>query len=125
MAETQWPTLMSDTVGPYEVTAKENGCIIFVAALEGDLVVMSKHMVAVSSATPMESGKPPHGVAGEQRLDSTLSENGKTRAQLADFLAHHKVTAVFEVRDLYFLCETSVKPCILTYIYSIIHIARG
>ncbi|KAL9549937.1 hypothetical protein PS6_005805 [Mucor atramentarius] len=43
---TQWPSIMENTQGPYEVMAKENGCIIFIAALsENKVVVTSKHSI--------------------------------------------------------------------------------
>ena len=36
--------MKTSTHGPYEVTLKENGCIIFISGLStGDIVVCSKH----------------------------------------------------------------------------------
>ncbi len=46
--ETQWENILTRTQGPYELTLKENGCIIFVSGLEDDtLLVCSKHSTGV------------------------------------------------------------------------------
>ncbi|KAI6903673.1 hypothetical protein KC348_g15604, partial [Hortaea werneckii] len=42
--ETEWPNVEANTRGPYELSVKENGCIIFISGLEdGTLIVCSKH----------------------------------------------------------------------------------
>lgn len=93
---TQWTNLAEATKAPYEMTLKENGCIIFVAAFDGHLVVTSKHALG----QPHEEGQPyTHAQKGEQWLDIHLERSKKTRKELATFLAEHNVTAVFELTD--------------------------
>ena len=42
--ETAWDFIQERTKGPYELSLKENGCIIFISSLEdGTLLVCSKH----------------------------------------------------------------------------------
>ena len=42
--ETEWRNVETNTRGPYELSVKENGCIIFISGLEdGTLLVCSKH----------------------------------------------------------------------------------
>ncbi len=47
---TQWSNVEQDTSGPYELSVKENGCIIFFSGLEdGTLLVCSKHSTGARS----------------------------------------------------------------------------
>src|SRR5690349_3598134 len=42
--KTEWANVKKNTRGPYEISVKENGCIIFVSDMEdGSLLVCSKH----------------------------------------------------------------------------------
>ncbi|KAI8922586.1 RNA ligase-domain-containing protein [Powellomyces hirtus] len=99
---TKWENLARDTIGPYEATLKENGCIIFASALEGDLIVTSKHALG-HGITPnyWASGepKPSHSAKGEEWLERHLKSVGKTRFDFARFLKTNNVTAVFELVD--------------------------
>lgn len=94
--ETHWDAMERNLRGPFEVTLKENGCIIFVSALEGHLIVTSKH--AVGSDTV--NGSLTHAQKGEEWLLKHLKDAGRSRLDLAKHLESHNVTAVFEV----FLC---------------------
>ncbi|KAJ3161230.1 hypothetical protein HDU88_007403 [Geranomyces variabilis] len=99
---TRWKNLETETCGPYEATLKENGCIIFVAALAGDLIVTSKHsMGALREAARYDSGenKPSHAQKGEEWLVKHLAAAGRTREELSEFLEANNVTAVFELVD--------------------------
>nr|KAJ3417896.1 hypothetical protein HK105_000621 [Polyrhizophydium stewartii] len=94
---TTWKFIAENTVGPYEVTLKENGCIIFVAAVDGHILVTSKH--ALGKSKDKTRFKPSHAEKGEEWLDEHLRRAGATREQLVAFLSEHNVTAVFELAD--------------------------
>ena len=102
--ETNWDNVRERTKGPYELSVKENGCIIFIAGLEGDrLLVCSKH------STGPRHGDISHAVAGEQWVERHLSALGKTKADLAKELRRRNVTAVAE------LCDDSFEEHVLAY----------
>ncbi|TPX49550.1 hypothetical protein SeMB42_g02580 [Synchytrium endobioticum] len=92
---TAWAWLQSNTIGPYEVTTKENGCIIFMSAVNGHLLVTSKHATGPARDLNAKS----HAQVGEAWMDRHLAQAGKSRADLAKFFEHHHVTAVFELGD--------------------------
>lgn len=94
---TQWNSLQQATSPPYEMTLKENGCIIFVASVDGHLLITSKH--AVGQPYTNDGSPHTHAQMGEKWLDIHLQRSGKTRQELQQFLAKHNVTAVFELTD--------------------------
>ncbi|KAM0555716.1 hypothetical protein ACHAPJ_006107 [Fusarium lateritium] len=103
--ETKWENIFTRTQGPYELTLKENGCIIFIAGLEDDtLIVCSKH-----STGDRDDIQISHASAGEQRLEQQLAAVGKTKADLARELRKRNVTAVAE------LCDDKFEEHILAY----------
>ncbi|KAK3688335.1 fungal tRNA ligase phosphodiesterase domain-containing protein [Podospora appendiculata] len=103
--ETKWSSILKRTKGPYELTLKENGCIIFVSGLEDDtLLVCSKH-----STGPRSDVELSHAVAGERRIEKQLERIGKTKQDLARELRRRNVTAVAE------LCDDSFEEHILAY----------
>ncbi|KAK3938813.1 fungal tRNA ligase phosphodiesterase domain-containing protein [Diplogelasinospora grovesii] len=103
--ETRWENIKTRTKGPYELTLKENGCIIFVSGLEdGTLLVCSKHSTGDRSDVNVS-----HASAGEQRLERQLERMGKTRQDLAQELRKRNVTAVAE------LCDDTFEEHILAY----------
>lgn len=103
--ETKWDNIISRTQGPYELTLKENGCIIFVAGLEDDtLLVCSKHSTGGRADAELS-----HAIAGERRLEQQLRILGKTKADLARELRRRNATAVAE------LCDDSFEEHILAY----------
>ncbi|KAI8058714.1 RNA ligase-domain-containing protein [Thamnidium elegans] len=102
---TQWPSIESDTVGPYEVTAKENGCIIFVAALSKEkVIVTSKHSIPAE-----KTDNSAHGGVGYNWVLKHLDSSGKVEADLAGWLFEKKITLVFE------LCDDEFEQHILPY----------
>lgn len=104
-ASTKWEAVEQTTKGPYELSVKENGCIIFISGLEGDkLLVCSKH-----STGPRLDADLSHAVAGEKQLDIHLATVGKTRADLAKELRRRNATAVAE------LCDDSFEEHVLAY----------
>ncbi|KAJ1674804.1 trna ligase [Spiromyces aspiralis] len=96
---TSWSAIEQDTCGPYELTVKENGCLILASALDPQtLVVTSKHAIDV-----------PHSEVGKQWLRRHLEAHKRSEAELASFLFENNVTAVFE------LCDDSFEEHILEY----------
>lgn len=102
---TKWPWIEEHTQGPYEVTVKENGCIIFISGLpDGTLLVCSKHSTGVRDETEVS-----HAIVGERWVDRQLQKVGKTRKDLAKALRDANATAVAE------LCDDSFEEHILAY----------
>lgn len=105
VANTKWDVITSRTKGPYELTLKENGCIIFISGMEdGTLLVCSKHSTGDRSDIQVS-----HASAGEKRLDQQLQAIGKTRSDLARELYQRNATAVAE------LCDDDFEEHILAY----------
>ncbi|KAK7964066.1 hypothetical protein PG988_011040 [Apiospora saccharicola] len=103
--ETRWKKIEQNTQGPYELTLKENGCIIFIGGLEDEtLLVCSKH-----STGPRSDVEVSHSVAGEKWVDRQLAAIGKTRADLSRELRKRNATAVAE------LCDDEFEEHILAY----------
>jgi tRNA ligase len=105
MNATRWPNIETNTRGPYELSVKENGCIIFMSGLEdGTLLVCSKHSTGTRQDTPLS-----HAQAGEHWVERHLSAVGKTVKELAMELRRMNVTAVGE------LCDDSFEEHVLAY----------
>ena len=103
--ETQWDNVAAKTHGPYELSVKENGCIIFISGLEGDhLLVCSKHSTGARDNASLS-----HASAGERWVDKHLRAIGKTRQDLAQELRRRNVTAVAE------LCDDAFEEHVLAY----------
>ncbi|KAI9890116.1 MAG: hypothetical protein M1814_004515 [Vezdaea aestivalis] len=103
--KTQWRNIEQDTRGPYELSVKENGCIIFISGLsDGTLLVCSKH-----STGPRDDAGLSHAVAAEKWIDRQLQQVGKTRRDLAKELRRRNATAVGE------LCDDTFEEHILPY----------
>lgn len=105
VSETKWDRIIKNTKGPYELTLKENGCIIFISGLEDDtLLVCSKHSTGDRSDIDVS-----HASAGERWVDKQLATIGKSREEFARELRRRNVTAVAE------LCDDSFEEHILAY----------
>ncbi|KAL2129542.1 hypothetical protein VTI74DRAFT_7626 [Chaetomium olivicolor] len=103
--ETSWEHIKERTQGPYELTLKENGCIIFISGLEDDtLLVCSKHSTGDRSDVEVS-----HANVGEQHIERQLQRIGKTKQDLARELRKRNATAVAE------LCDDSFEEHILAY----------
>lgn len=103
--ETKWNYIQNNTQPPYELTLKENGCIIFISGLEDEtLLVCSKH-----STGDRGEGETSHAKAGEVRLQRQLAALGKTTQDLARELRQRNATAVAE------LCDDTFEEHILPY----------
>lgn len=102
---TRWDSIESNTVGPYEVTVKANGCIIFISGLEdGSLVVCSKHITG-----PRDDIDRNHAEAGERVLLKQLKLKGINSRDLGLELYEGNLTAVAEY------CDDSFEEHILEY----------
>lgn len=102
---TKWENILENTKGPYELSLKENGCIIFISGLhDGSLLVCSKHSTGPRSDTELS-----HAMAGEAWVDKQLKSIGKTREDLAKELRNRNATAVAE------LCDDDFEEHILAY----------
>ncbi|EXF78279.1 fungal tRNA ligase adenylyltransferase [Colletotrichum fioriniae PJ7] len=103
--ETKWENIIPRTKGPYELTLKENGCIIFISGLEdGTLLVCSKHSTGDRADAELS-----HATAGERMIEKQLAALGKTKEDLARELRDRNATAVAE------LCDDSFEEHILEY----------
>ncbi|KAK9492985.1 RNA ligase-domain-containing protein [Lipomyces doorenjongii] len=104
--ETKWSWIEENTVAPYYLTQKENGCIIFLSGLpDGDLLVCSKHSTGVRTNSAGES----HAEVGERWVEKHLKSVGLTKRDLAATLRSLNCTAVAE------LCDDSFEEHILAY----------
>ncbi|KAH0537645.1 hypothetical protein FGG08_005596 [Glutinoglossum americanum] len=104
--KTRWHNVETNTRGPYELSVKENGCIIFISGLPDDkLLVCSKHSTGVRSDVAAS-----HAVVGERWVDRQLNALGKTRKDLAQELRSRNATAVAE------LCDDSFEEHVLAYV---------
>jgi tRNA ligase len=103
--ETEWRNVEENTRGPYELSVKENGCIIFIAGLDsGEIIVCSKHSTGSRQDTDLS-----HSQAGEQWVERHLASVGKTKADLARTLREMNATAVAE------LCDDDFEEHVLEY----------
>ncbi|KAI9716447.1 MAG: hypothetical protein M1812_005342 [Candelaria pacifica] len=103
--KTKWQNVETNTRGPYELSCKENGCIIFISGLEdGTLLVCSKH-----STGERNDATASHAVAGERWVDRHIATVGKTRQDLAKELRRMNATAVAE------LCDDTFEEHVLPY----------
>ena len=103
--ETRWGNIQTRTKGPYELSLKENGCIIFISGLADDtLLVCSKHSTGDRSDIQVS-----HASAGEKRLQRQLDRLGKSKKDLARELRKRNITAVAE------LCDDEFEEHILAY----------
>lgn len=105
MGLTKWDAISKGTMGPYTVTLKSNGCIIFISGLEdGTLVVCSKH-----STGPRDDVDRNHAEFGRNYLLGLLRERGIDVEQFSRRLYHLNVTLVAEY------CDDSFEEHILEY----------
>ncbi|PKI82728.1 hypothetical protein MVES_003558 [Malassezia vespertilionis] len=107
LAWTQPAAIKAFSTGPYIVSYKENGCIVFVAALTQErLVVTSKHAIGNRAA---EEEKMSHAEMGRVWLQRHLARSGRSEAQLARELWDRDETAVME------LCDDEFEEHVLRY----------
>lgn len=99
-----WENIADNTKEPYDVTVKENGCLILVAGYKGKLIVTSKH-----SCGPHEGMSRNHSEMGKIWVIRHLNAAGKTESELADELEKRSLTMVGE------LCDDAFEEHVLPY----------
>ncbi|OCL09991.1 tRNA ligase-like protein [Glonium stellatum] len=105
VGKTEWRNIEQHTRGPYELSVKENGCIIFISGLDdGSLLVCSKHSTGGRADVALS-----HAVAGERWVERHLESVGKTKQDLARKLREMNATAVAE------LCDDTFEEHVLAY----------
>jgi tRNA ligase len=103
--KTEWRQVKRHTKGPYELSVKENGCIIFISGLDdGTLLVCSKHSTGARGDAELS-----HASAGERWAQKHLASVGRTKEDLAKKLREMNVTLVAE------LCDDSFEEHVLAY----------
>ncbi|KAG0371130.1 RNA ligase-domain-containing protein [Gamsiella multidivaricata] len=115
--KTQLGWIAENTEGPYEVTLKENGCIIFMAGLpphlvgpQGGCVVSSKHAIGVRDGSEKDAqAEAIHASKGREWLEKTLAAKGRTLQEFGLWLWNQNLTAVAE------LCDDSFEEHVLRY----------
>ncbi|KAG7839342.1 hypothetical protein KL942_003704 [Ogataea angusta] len=97
--------LQETTAGPYTLTVKANGCIVFISGLEdGTLVVCSKHSTGYREDLTRN-----HALAAQTALEKQLEDSGLKPKELATTLYRLGMTAVAEY------CDDSFEEHILEY----------
>ncbi|KAF9963512.1 hypothetical protein BGZ65_002753 [Modicella reniformis] len=115
--KTKLEWIAENTEGPYEVTLKENGCIIFMAGLpphlvgpQGDCVISSKHVLASKECKEASTqGDEMHAAKGREWVERTLATKGKTLQEFGLWLWNQNLTAIAE------LCDDSFEEHVLQY----------
>lgn len=103
--KTEWTNVERHTRGPYELSVKENGCIIFVSGLDdGTLLVCSKHSTGARGDVELS-----HACAGEKWVERHIATVGKTKEDLARTLRAMNATLVGE------LCDDDFEEHVLAY----------
>ncbi|KAL1607639.1 tRNA ligase [Paraconiothyrium brasiliense] len=103
--KTEWRNVEQNTRGPYELSVKENGCIIFISGLDdGTLLVCSKHSTGARGDVELS-----HACAGERWAEKHLASVGKTKKDLAQKLREMNATLVAE------LCDDDFEEHVLAY----------
>ncbi|CAN9133491.1 hypothetical protein CUC08_Gglean003791 [Alternaria sp. MG1] len=102
--KTEWKNVEQHTQGPYELSVKENGCIIFVSGLDDDtLLVCSKH------STGPRGDELSHAQVGEQWVGRHVTSVGRKKEDLARTLRSMNATLVAE------LCDDDFEEHVLAY----------
>ncbi|VEU20839.1 DEKNAAC101739 [Brettanomyces naardenensis] len=97
--------LSKSTTGPYTLTVKSNGCIVFISGLkDGTLVVCSKHSTGVRDDVQKN-----HAMAAQQALELQLDRCHMTKLDLAETLYKLGLTAVAEY------CDDNFEEHVLEY----------
>ncbi|KAF2131287.1 tRNA ligase-like protein [Dothidotthia symphoricarpi CBS 119687] len=105
VGKTEWKNVERDTRGPYELSVKENGCIIFISGLDDDtLLVCSKHSTGARGDAELS-----HACAGERWVERHIATVGKRKEDLARTLRAMNATLVAE------LCDDDFEEHVLAY----------
>jgi tRNA ligase len=105
--QTKWQWIEERTSGPYYLSLKENGCIVFMSGLEdGTLLVTSKNSTGPREDAPNERN---HSYVALKWVERHLAKSGYSKKDLAMELRRLNVTAVGE------LCDDEFEEHVLAY----------
>jgi tRNA ligase len=105
----QWEAIEKNTTAPYTLSLKANGCVIFIAALTPQkLLITSKHSLGPKKGALEQS----HAEAGEEWLRQYLEAKGRTEEELAARLWENNWTAVAEVCLACDIIRCETHPCL-------------
>ncbi len=97
LEQTKWEYMQQNMSGPFEVSVKENGCIIFVSTIDDmHLLVTSKHSIGDHRD---DGSLVSHATKGREWLARHLRNANRTEQDLVQFLSTNRLTAVFELAD--------------------------
>lgn len=96
--------LKKTTIGPYYVTIKHNGCLIFVGAINQE-----KLLICSKNSTEKKNQKSSHASEGRKRVYQTLEHNKIDKLMLSKFLYDYNLTLVLE------LCDDEFEEHIFSY----------
>lgn len=105
MSSVKEDELRNSTHGPYTITVKSNGCIVFISALPtGELVVCSKHSTGERSDLTKN-----HALVAQTALLKQLENKNIDPKDLGSLLYKYKITAVCEY------CDDAFEEHVLEY----------
>jgi tRNA splicing ligase len=96
--DTLWENIVKNTIGPFELTLKENGCTIFVSVYEDDLFIISKNnFTKINQKRNLENNNYSKlGKLGEKWLNKYIINK---REQFIKFIKENNITLIFELID--------------------------
>lgn len=96
--------------GPFEVTTKENGCIVFISGLEdGSLVICSKHVTGEPVVDTKTENFVKHSERAKKAVYEQLENLGKSPTEMGKILYELNATAVAE------LCDDEFEEHVIEY----------
>lgn len=107
-----WDWIGENSKGPYYVTSKENGCIVFISGMEdGTLIVTSKQSTGprLDSDQTEQDRASNHSYVSQKWVEKHLDSKGIDHKEFAKLLHSMNVTAVGE------LCDDSFEEHVLAY----------
>lgn len=108
--ETKLDQLKQNTKGPYCVTIKENGCILFVSGLKnGDLLISSKNNLYLETESEKQIHSKDHAKEGFLQIKKLFKDDESQLKKLGMTLYEGNLTAVFE------LCDDQFEEHVISY----------
>ena len=108
--DTKIDDLKQNTKGPYCVTIKENGCILFVSGLKnGDLLISSKNNLYTEIDSQKQAHSKDHAKEGFLQIRKLFNNDEQRLKELGMTLYEKNYTAVFE------LCDDQFEEHVISY----------
>lgn len=108
--DTKMDQLKQNTKGPYCVTIKENGCILFVSGLKnGDLLISSKNNLYSEMESNKQVHSKDHAKEGYLQIKKIFKDDEAKLKNLGMTLYENNLTAVFE------LCDDQFEEHVISY----------